>query len=91
MTKWDAICKGEYMSLEDSQIKPFRSEQQDCDTLFNYSVEISADPKLLLDIYNRSSIEAKMIKEMLNKTSTDDREQSNSETNDLSSDSVMIN
>ena len=53
-TKDEAIKMGQYMSLHDSQVKPFKVENKN--TLFNYTVEIQADPDFLARMNNSACI-----------------------------------
>ena len=50
-TKDEAIKMGHYMALHDSQVKPFKNDNK----LFNYSVEIKADPKFLAEMNKNAS------------------------------------
>ena len=49
-TKDEAIKMGRYMYLQDIQVKPLVIENDKSNTLFNYSVEILADPKFLAEM-----------------------------------------
>ena len=51
-TKDEAIKMGHYMALHDSQVKPFKNDNK----LFNYSVEIKADPKFLSEMNKNACV-----------------------------------
>ena len=53
-TKDEAINMGNYMSFLDSQVKPFKEANKN--TIFNYTVEIQADPDFLGRLNKRSSV-----------------------------------
>ena len=46
----ETIKMGRYVSLQDAQMKPFQTGNEKSNTLFNYSVEIHADPKFLAEM-----------------------------------------
>ena len=50
----ETIKMGRYVSLQDAQMKPFQTGNEKSNTLFNYSVEIQADPKFLAEM-NKSA------------------------------------
>ena len=53
-TKDEAIKMGQYMCLQDAQVKPFQTGNERTNTLFNYVVEIQADPEFLAEM-NKSA------------------------------------
>ena len=53
-SKDEAVKMGQYMCLQDSQIKPFRQEVDNKTILFQYSVEIQADNEFLNEMNKRA-------------------------------------
>jgi len=53
-TKDEAIKMGQYMCLQDAQVKPFQTGNEKTNTLFNYVVEVQADPEFLAEM-NKSA------------------------------------
>jgi len=49
-TKNEALEMGRYMSLHDDQVKAFKIGNEITNILFNYSVEIQIDPKILAEM-----------------------------------------
>ena len=41
---------GRYLCLQDSQVKSFQIVAEKANTLFNYSIEVKADPKFLAEM-----------------------------------------
>ena len=57
-SKDEAVKMGQYMRLQDSQIKPFKQGIGNGKTLlFHYSVEIHADPEFLIEMNKRACVE----------------------------------
>jgi hypothetical protein len=57
-SKDEAVKMGQYMRLQDSQIKPFKQGIGNGKTLlFHYSVEIQADPEFLIEMNKRACVE----------------------------------
>ena len=54
-SKDEAVKMGQYMCLQDSQIKPFKIENEKT-VLFHYSVEIQADPEFLTEMNKRACV-----------------------------------
>ena len=52
----EAIKLGQYMCLQDSQIKPFKQKIKDKTSLFHYTVEIHADPVFLDNMNDEACI-----------------------------------
>ena len=46
-TKKEAIETGQYMCLQDAQLKSLQTRNAENDTLINFSVEIKTDPEFL--------------------------------------------
>ena len=56
-SKDEAVKMGQYMRLQDSQIKPFKQGMGNGKTvLFHYSVEIQADPEFLTEMQKRACV-----------------------------------
>lgn len=55
-SKDEAVKMGQYMCLQDSQIKPFKQGIGNKNTLFHYSVEIQADPEFLIEMNKRACV-----------------------------------
>ena len=49
-TKNEALKMGRYISLHDDQVKAFKIGNETTNILFNYSVEIQTDPKILAEL-----------------------------------------
>ena len=55
-SKDEAVKMGQYMCLQDSQIKPFKQGMENKNALFHYSVEIQADPEFLIEMNRRAYV-----------------------------------
>ena len=55
-SKSEAVKMGQYMCLQDSQIKPFKQDIGNNNTLLHYSVEIHADLEFLTEMNKRACV-----------------------------------
>ena len=58
-TKDEAVNMGRYLCLQDSQVKPFQIAAEKTNTLFNYSIEVKADPKFLAEMNKIACVNGK--------------------------------
>ena len=56
----EAIKLGQYMCLQDSQIKPFKQDIENKTSLFHYSVEIQANTIFLNEMNDRACMKGKV-------------------------------
>ena len=58
-TTYEAINMGRYLCLQDSQVKPFQIAAEPTNTLFNYTIEVKADPKFLVEMNKIACVNSK--------------------------------